>query len=64
VLEIDHQRKRIALTMRLEDSAPRARDAGAPGRGDQRGQKSVRRELEPQAAGAMAEALARAFKRT
>ncbi len=48
VLEVDTQRKRVALTMRLEDSAPAARE----------------RPARPQApTGAMAEALAQAFKR-
>jgi uncharacterized protein len=75
VLEVDQQRKRIALAMRLEDSAKRARDeglgdarrdrgAGAVPRGGpaQRGQAS-RREPTPPTNGAMAEAFARALKR-
>jgi uncharacterized protein len=70
VLEVDQQRKRIALTMRLEDSAKRVRDesAGAGQRGDrgarpaQRGQ-APRREPEAPASGAMADAFARALKR-
>jgi uncharacterized protein len=69
VLEVDQQRKRIALTMRLDDSAKRARDeSGGDIRRDsnsrpaQRGQATHR---EPAAAqtGAMAEAFARARKR-
>jgi protein Tex len=67
VLEVDEKRRRIALTMRLEDSAPR-RDAAGGGEvrrdRDQRGQqRQPRREPEPQGNGAMADALARAFKR-
>jgi protein Tex len=68
VLEVDQQRKRIALTMRLEDSAQRVRDnaGGAPRRDrDARPQQRQppRREPEPMGSGAMAEALARAFKK-
>jgi uncharacterized protein len=70
VLEVDQQRKRIALTMRLEDSAKRARDeSGADVRRDrdprppQRGQPPKRREPEAPQNGAMAEAFARALKR-
>jgi uncharacterized protein len=69
VLEVDQQRKRIALTMRLDDSAKRARDeSGGDVRRDpaarpaQRGQ-GARREPEPAPNGAMAEAFARALKR-
>jgi uncharacterized protein len=69
VLEVDAQRRRIALTMRLEDSAKRAREEGAgPGRRDsgarpaQRGQPAGRAPEAPQN-GAMAEAFARALKR-
>jgi uncharacterized protein len=67
VLEVDVARKRVALTMRLDDSADRSRSAGsspsspAPARGPRR--ESSRREPEPQGNGAMADALARAFKR-
>lgn len=68
VLEVDEKRRRVALTMRLEDSAPRNREpAAAEGRRDrdQRGsQRQFKREPEPQGNGAMADALARAFKRT
>jgi uncharacterized protein len=67
VLEVDAQRKRIALTMRLDESAQRVRDnaAGEPRRDrDSRPpQKQQRREPEPMGSGAMAEALAKAFKR-
>jgi len=68
VLEVDQQRKRIALTMRLDDLAKRARDESAGGvrrdsgpRPAQRGQP--RREPEPAQNGAMAEAFARALKK-
>ena len=68
VLEVDQQRKRIALTMRLDESAQRVRDnAGEPRRDrDSRPQQrqQSRREPEPMGSGAMAEALARAFKRS
>ena len=72
VLEVDQQRKRIALTMRLDDSARRVRDENPdPARRDaasrraQHGPAARRREPEPERApsGAMAEALARALKR-
>lgn len=68
VLEVDQQRKRIALTMRLEDSAQRIRDnAGGEPRRDRdarpQHRQQPRREPEPMGSGAMAEALARAFKR-
>ncbi|HET7132075.1 MAG TPA: Tex family protein [Gammaproteobacteria bacterium] len=69
VLEVDQQRKRIALTMRLDDSAKRARDErGGDGRREraagatQRAQPK-RREPEPAQNGAMADAFARALKR-
>jgi uncharacterized protein len=69
VLEVDQQRKRIALTMRLEESAQRVRDnaGGEPRRDrDSRPQQrqQPRREPEPMGSGAMAEALARALKRS
>jgi len=67
VLEVDEKRRRIALTMRMEDSAPRAREgAGADGRRerDTRSVKQPGREPEPQGNSAMAEALARALKRS
>jgi uncharacterized protein len=69
VLEVDQQRKRIALTMRLDDSAKRTRDENA---GDRRREPAARpaqreqpKRREPEAAGngAMAEAFARALKR-
>jgi len=73
VLEVDLQRRRIALTMRLGDASPRARpepgrpaagerDRGRPGpRGVARPQ--VQRHAEPQGNGVMADALKRALKR-
>jgi uncharacterized protein len=64
VLEVDQARKRIALSMRLDEAAPRSREAGGEPRRDQRAQKPVRREPEPQGAGVMADALARALKRS
>jgi protein Tex len=64
VLEIDANRKRIALTMRLDDSAERARPAGGSPSSAARAprREAPRREPEPQGNGAMAEALARALK--
>jgi uncharacterized protein len=69
VLEVDQQRKRIALTMRLDESAQRVRDnaSGAPrrdrdSRPPQRQQQQPRRE-ESVGAGSMADAFARALKR-
>jgi uncharacterized protein len=61
VLEVDEQRRRIALTMRLEEAAApkpvETREPGAvPG-------KVKRQERQPQGSGAMAAALARALKR-
>jgi uncharacterized protein len=68
VLEVDQQRKRIALTMRLDESAQRARDNAS---GDMRrdrdtrpAQKQPKREPESVGAGMMADAFAKAFKRT
>jgi uncharacterized protein len=67
VLEVDQQRKRIALTMRLDESAQRVRDNAS---GDMRrdrdsrpAQKQVRKEPESVGAGSMADAFARALKR-
>ncbi len=72
VLEVDLQRRRIALTMRLGDASPRARpqagrpsgderDRGRPPRPGSRPQERPRGE--PQANGVMADALKRALKR-
>ncbi len=69
VLEVDLQRKRIALTMRLDESAQRVRDNSAgdvrrdrDSRPPQR-QQQQRREPESVGAGSMADAFARALKR-
>jgi len=76
VLEIDEKRNRIALTMRLEDPAPRARDTTPHGPGRRDGathkpsssaartpQSQQRPQPQPQGSGAMAEALAKALER-
>jgi uncharacterized protein len=65
VLEIDEKRKRIALTMRLEDEAPRPR-AAAPRDAAPRNAGSSGLRMppsQPRGGGAMAEALADALKR-
>jgi uncharacterized protein len=61
VLEVDVQRKRIALTMKLDAAPPRetSRDAGRPV--DRR--PSPPRREEPQGNGLMAEAFAKALKK-
>jgi uncharacterized protein len=59
VVEVDVQRKRVALTMRLGDAAPAARDPSAP----KATPKQVRQAATPApAGGAMADALARAMR--
>jgi protein Tex len=64
VLEIDEKRKRVALTMRLEEQAARPRDGGAPRKPDPRpAPQAARERAQPVGGGAMAEALANAFKR-
>jgi uncharacterized protein len=69
VLEVDVQRKRIALTMRLDDAAPRQRSADASAeraRPDARrpaAPRSHTRESQPAGTGLMAEAFARAMKK-
>jgi uncharacterized protein len=73
VLEIDMQRRRIALTMRLGDAAPRGRpDAARRGAGERDrsraaprppGRADGHRSNEPQGNGVMADALKRALKR-
>ena len=79
VLEVDLQRRRIALTMKLDEApargrpespsatrgapAPRGREGQHRGREQDRRPMSKPREAEPQSNGVMAEALARAFKR-
>jgi protein Tex len=70
VLEVDEKRKRIALTMRLDDQASRPRDAdssphvGAPPQkpGSRPAAHAPREQSQPRGGGAMAEALANAFK--
>ena len=63
VLEVDEKRKRIALTMRLEDKAPQggAKPGGANGQRDVRPQGNARprepqRSTQPEAQGALAAA--------
>ncbi len=64
VLEIDEKRKRIALTMRLDEQAARQRDTGPPQKEDSRpAARAPRERPQPPGGGAMAEALANAFKR-
>ena len=69
VLEVDVARKRIALTMRLEDTASRTRDAGSQAperdrnRRPQQPAKQPAREAEPVGSGLMAEAFARAQRK-
>jgi uncharacterized protein len=64
VLEIDEKRKRIALTMRLDEQAARPRDAGIAQKQDSRpAARAPRERPQPAGGGAMAEALANAFKR-
>jgi uncharacterized protein len=73
VLEIDAKRKRIALTMRLEDAAPRdaaprdavPRDPASRKVGPRTARSPGQRtpQAQPEGGGAMAEALAKALKR-
>jgi uncharacterized protein len=64
VLEVDIARKRIALTMRLDEQAPRARPGKDGPRDDARRHSPSRAQTrEPQGNGAMAEAFAKALKR-
>jgi uncharacterized protein len=64
VLEVDEQRKRIALTMRLDEQAARPRDPDMPQKhGSRPATLAPRERPQPQGSGAMAEALANAFKR-
>jgi uncharacterized protein len=67
VLEVDVKRKRIALTMRLDDQAARPRDVGAAPKSASRptsrpAARAPREQAQPQGGGAMAEALVNAFK--
>jgi len=64
VLEVDEKRKRIALTMRLDEQPARTRATGAPQKHDSRpAARAPREHPQPQGGGAMAEALANAFRR-
>ncbi len=66
VLEVDAPRKRIALTMKLDESAPRVRPGEQSGaRRDVRPapQRQQQRAPEPVGGGLMAEAFARALKK-
>ncbi|HRQ56044.1 MAG TPA: Tex family protein [Azoarcus taiwanensis] len=68
VLEVDRDRKRIALSMRLGDEVkkaqpPRPRQDDRHERRGKPNRDSGRRDARPQAAGAMADALARAMKK-
>jgi uncharacterized protein len=64
VLEVDEKRKRIALTMRLDEQAARPRDTDAPRKHESRpATRAPRERPQPQGTGAMAAALANAFKR-
>jgi uncharacterized protein len=70
VLEVDQQRKRIALSMRLDDSAKRVRDENAGGARRERDARPAQREQakrrapDPAQNSAMADAFARALKRS
>ncbi len=62
VLEVDVQRRRIALTMRLEESVPRERGPrDAAGQRPSGGRRDAPRREAPQGNGMMAEALRRAL---
>jgi uncharacterized protein len=77
VLEVDVQRKRVALTMKLDEAPPRGRPVDArpadSSRSDQRGrtqdrrppqsQRQPQRQPEPQNNGLMADAFAQALKK-
>jgi uncharacterized protein len=68
VLEVDLQRRRIALTMRLGDASPRVRpEAGRQSVGERgrrnRARAEAQQKSEPQGNGVMADALKRALKR-
>jgi uncharacterized protein len=64
VLEVDLQRRRIALTMRLSDASSRARPEPDRSRPAQRpsGKAASQRNQEAQGNGIMADALRRALK--
>jgi len=60
VLEVDEKRRRIALTMRLDDvAAPKRNEREQPAATSKRAKPTT---AQPQPGGAMADALARALK--
>jgi uncharacterized protein len=64
VLEVDEKRKRVALTMRLDEQAGRGRDAGIPQKLEvPPAARGPRERPQSQGGGTMAEALANALKR-
>ncbi len=68
VLEVDVARKRIALTMKLDEAAPRSSRPGdvqgsGPRRDSRPQQRAPQREPEPVGGGLMAEAFAKALKK-
>jgi len=68
VMEVDVQRKRIALTMRLQDTKQDQKDRGAPSKGKPRTNRQQDRRMQqakakPMANNAMAAKLAAAFKK-
>ena len=63
VLEVDEKRKRIALTMRLDDQASRTPDVSASKKAETRSPtRAPREQAQRPGAGAMAEAMANALK--
>ncbi len=62
VLEVDIPRKRVALTMRLQDEVKPPRPEGAPGMSNTKA-KALARPPEKAAGGALADALSRAISR-
>jgi uncharacterized protein len=63
VLEVDTKRQRIALTMKLEAAPPSRNDAAGSARRNESRAPAKTRAPEPQGNGAMADALAQAFKK-
>jgi uncharacterized protein len=63
VLEVDLQRRRVALTMRLAEAAAPRRDAPSKRIDPAARPRQAPSAREPAPRGAMAEALARALKR-
>ena len=68
VLEVDVARKRIALTMRLHEQAPKAarsesRATAAPQAGGRREERPTRQRAEPASQNAFAEAFAKAKRK-